>query len=316
MRKAAPRREPAGGDQQHRVARDRQPPVVHQHDAVAVAVEGGPEVASLLDDGAAEKGGVRRAASAVDVPPVRSIVQDHGGEPQAAEDRGRESARGAVGAVDRHPERGRDLDPPENPGGVIEVGLGDGDPLDRRRRGRRRRVGSGDRRGDPGLEVRAGLLAAGREHLDAVVLIGIVRGGDDQPGVVAPVPDQERHRGRGQHPRVDRPGRRAGHALGQRFGHPLPGLARVAADEDPAGARAAAACRGDRGRQANQRRPVQRRLAGGAPHPVGPEQAAGHRCRGRLSPGRPTRSGRRRPPPGRRRRGHGQWESSPGRTPA
>ena len=44
----------------------------------------------------------------------------------------------------------------------------------------------GDDRFDLPLERLGELLAAPREHLDAVVLERIVRGGDDEPGVVAP----------------------------------------------------------------------------------------------------------------------------------
>jgi len=120
------------------------------------------------------------------------------------------------------------------------------------------------------------LVAVRPEQLDAVILIGVVRGGDHDPEIAAHHPRQHRDgrcRQRAQqhhvHPHGQEPGGKRG------FQH-VAGEPRVLADDDAVAVIAAPEMRTRRQRQLQRRRGRDRLAIGLAPDPVGPEQLARH----------------------------------------
>ena len=87
-------------DAQHLVAVHDVPALVAGDEAVGVPVVTKPRVRARLAHRAADGGGIQRAAPVVDAPPVsRAVERDHL-RAQAAEERGRDSARRAESAVE------------------------------------------------------------------------------------------------------------------------------------------------------------------------------------------------------------------------
>ena len=77
----------------------------------------------------------------------------------------------------------------------------------------------------------AELEAVGREELDAVVLVGVVRGGQHGRQIEAVALDQQRCRRRWQHAAEQRFSPSRAHARGKRGLQHLSGLARIAHDQ-------------------------------------------------------------------------------------
>ena len=186
-----------GADGQDLVAVDGPPLLVHQQAAVRVAVKGHADVVAPLHHGGGQVLQVGGAAAAVDVHPVRVPVDEVRPGLEAAEQLRRGGAGGAVGAVhqDFQPRQVRldggghkvDVVPLQlahpvvaaadlPPGAVLHGGAGEDLLL------------------DPGLHAVRQLVALAAEHLDAVVLIGVVAGGDDDAGVGPLLPGEIGHR--------------------------------------------------------------------------------------------------------------------------
>ena len=146
-------------------------------------------------------GRVKSAASGVDVVAVRLNVEEGDVPAQAAEEFRSNGGRGSVGAVGDDAEACKR----EAGDGIDEeldvVGLKGGVVLNGRQGGG---IGGCDLRGVVedfvfhGQFHYVGQLEAVRaEELDAVVLPGIVRGGDDDPGLKSVLADEEGDGGRG-----------------------------------------------------------------------------------------------------------------------
>ena len=185
----AARLEVAGGHEQDGVAVDRRCLGAGQHAAVGVAVEGEAEVGTAFGYLGGNPLGMEGAAVVVDVAAVGSDVEQGDVAAQSGEELGGDGCRSAVGAVDDDAQSGK-----------VEAGDGVEEELDviGRERGivfnERQRNGIG--RGHVGGMVqdfvfngqfeRIGELeAVAAEELDAVVVPGIVGGGDDDAGAEA-----------------------------------------------------------------------------------------------------------------------------------
>ncbi len=170
-----------------------------------------------------------RAAARVDVAPVRlgGDRLDLGSEP--LEDRRGGAVGGAVGAVEHHPPAGE----VEREGGLegAQVVLETAVQL-----AHVARLGGGDisiqQRLDPRLGLVVELCALGREELDAVVAVGVVRGGHDGRQVEAEPLDEDRCCGGRQHSAQQRVATRGCDPGGQRRLQHRARLARVAYDQD------------------------------------------------------------------------------------
>jgi hypothetical protein len=131
------------------------------------------------------------------------------------------------------------------------------------------------RRVQPGLHGGLGLVgqleAVGGEELDAVVAVGVVRGGDDGRQVEAVTAQQQRRGRRGQDAAEQDVAAGRGDPGAERGLEHLPGLARVADDEHPrrlgGGLQRRRLAQGERQLGGQQ-------LAGDATDAVGPEELA------------------------------------------
>ncbi len=117
------------------------------------------------------------------------------------------------------------------------------------------------------------LEAVGAEELDPVVLVGVVRGGDDRREVEAVAGDQQRRGGRGQHPAEQGVAAGGADSGGERRLEHLPGLAGVA-DYEHLGTLGLSE-RGGRATEA-ERELGGEQLSGDAPYAVGAKQLASH----------------------------------------
>jgi hypothetical protein len=176
----------------------------------------------------------------------------------------------AVSAVDREHRPGRD-----------SLAVGRGQPVDVGAGGALHRLGHAVTRvvlvahqlRDPLLVGVGQLAAVAAEELDAVVLVGVVRGGDDGAQRRLRAPREHGHAGRRDHPRRLRPAAGRDDALDECRLEPDARLAGIAADQD------AAAGAGKAGAGSSQAAGQCRRQigTGDAAHAVGPEELA--RCR-------------------------------------
>ena len=173
----------------------------HQH-TVAVAVEGDAQIGVFLQDRSAQGLRVGGADIAVDIETVRigTDADDLGAE--LLEDIGRRVVGRAIGAIDHDLETAK-VHARRN-GALAELDVapvGVVDPLHLAERGR---VDGAQRplefRLDCFFDVVRKLIAIGREELDAVVLIGVMRCGDDDTGRGAKGPCEIGHTGRGHRP--------------------------------------------------------------------------------------------------------------------
>ena len=222
--------------QHHRVAVDDAPGAIDEDRAIAVAVERHAHaVAAARARARARLLRMRRAAIQVDVAAVGLVA-----DARRRRSRARWNSRGATvvvapfARVDRDLERGRAAPGRAAPAARARC---------RRRSTSVRSTGGSAAAGDLparsamiastcALERLGELLAAAREHLDAVVLERIVRRGDHEPGV-------EAHRARDVGDRRRRDDAGAGdrrpfrvHAAAELALDPVAGFARVAADEE------------------------------------------------------------------------------------
>ena len=212
------------------------------------------------------------AAAGVDVAAVGLVGEDVDLGAEAAEDLRRGPVGGAVGAVEQDPP-GAEVEVEEAAVKlaqvVLERAVQGPDPADH--------LGRGERLLELGLDFVLGVVvefeAVGGEDLDAVVLIGIVRGGDDGGEVEAVAADEQR-RGRGrEHPAEQRVAACGGDAGRHRGLEHLPGLARVTDDQD---LRAGRGLVGDRGTRQPQRELRGEELTRAATDTVGAEELTRH----------------------------------------
>ena len=225
------------------------------------------------------------SAAQVDVPAVGMVPDDDRLEPQAGQQRRRDSRRRAVRAVDRQSETAgsertclasQRVRFRKHRAQVIEIGP---DEIRLRNAGRLavscppRRVG--DDRLDLALHALGKLRTSARKHLDAVVLERVVRSGDHDASLVARRP-REVGDGRRRHDA----GARHARAFSTRSVRKLPfdpdaRLARITANQQPRRGRSGAARQGAHQRRpdtANRRR-VERVRAGRAADTVGAKES-------------------------------------------
>ena len=257
------------------VAVDDLAAAVDRQHAVAVAVEREPERVSARDHRAGEHVEVRGAAAGVDVAAVGRVGDHRHARAETPEDLRRNLVGGAVGAVEQHV-HAAEVELAEADVQLAQIVLGCAAQLaDAPDRG-----GIGARLSravelalDRQLGLVGELVAVAGEELDAVVAVGVVRGGDHDGQVEAVAVDQQRRRGRRQHAAEQRVAAGGAHAGGDRRLQHLSRLARVAHDQhlwalDPgvAGGGASERERELRGQE----------LAGDAANAVRPEQRTGH----------------------------------------
>ena len=265
----------AAAHQQHRIAVDDVAAVIDENRAVAVAVEGDAHGAAARHHRLGQLLGMGRTAGEVDVAAVGPVADHDRLEAEAVEQLRRDGRGRAVGAVDDDRERAGLGRLGKHRPQVIEVGV---DQVGARHRaglaGVRvpRRVG--DDRLDLALDRLGELLALAGEHLDAVVLVGIVRRGDHDAGVVGPGAREEGDRGRRHHAGAGHRRAFAARAVRELGLDPAARLARVAADEQLRRRGTVRQRPHQRGAEPAHRRRIERRLARdtadavGAEHPV------------------------------------------------
>jgi len=254
---------------------------VDDHDAIGVAVERDADVGAHFADLRGERGGGGRAHVAVDVEAVRIDPhrEDLGAEfPKRLR---RDAVAGAVGAIDDDADAVERQGPGQGALGIFDVAVRDAlDPLGASEIG-----GGGKASGEVGIDqgFDRGLVGVGQlgpvrtEQLDAVIVIGVVRGRNHHAEVAPHRPGEHRDarsRNRPGQQHVDANSEEAG---GQRvLDHVArqPGVladhhavAMVAVGEDEAGRHAD--LHGDVRRD---RRPV-----GAAANAIGPEILDAHR---------------------------------------
>ena len=198
-----PAREPVeGADAEELVAVDDVPVAVDDHEAVGVAVEGEAQVGAAGHDLGREGRRGGGAAAGVDVHAVGLVVDDVDAGPGRGEDLGCGRAAGAVRAVEDDVQVARRR--PREALAVVPVAVREG--------------GGVDDAADPGVPRAAELLGApdqllqgvlGRlveleppavEHLEAVVVGGVVRGRHHDAGREAARPGEEREGRRREDP--------------------------------------------------------------------------------------------------------------------
>ena len=235
-----PAREHARRQDRHDlVAVDDVPLLVGQDQAIGVAVQRDAQRGARLAHLLGQLLGVQRAALVVDVAAVRPDVQLDDVGAQLLKHLRRDLVRGAVRAVDDHLHAVQRVLLGEHL--LQELDVAPGRVLDAHRLADGVRLGA--RAGVPGgdalhaafqlgLDLVGQLEAVGREDLDAVVLVGVVRGADDDARVGAHRPGDEGDPGRRQRP--DQHDVRAGrHDAGlHRALEHVARQARVLADDD------------------------------------------------------------------------------------
>jgi hypothetical protein len=253
------------GDQLVAVA--HRPLAVDRDHPVGVTVEREPDLGVRGRDPLGEP--LRRgcAAAVVDVAPVRLVAEDLGIRAESPEDGGTDAVRRAVRAVEHHAKPGE----VEREGRAQLAHVVVGRALERPHRPDAVAL----RIVDDGLDRRLGVvvqLAAGRsEELDAVVGVGVVRGGHDRGEVESEPANQDRCRGRGQYSAQHRVAPRGGDPGGEGGLQHRAGLPGVADDQDLR----AVALRGARRRAAELGGQVRgQQVADRSPDPVGPEESA------------------------------------------
>ena len=217
--------------------------LVHAHAPVRVAVVGKAHVQTVVDDEALQHLDVGGAGVHVDVVAVRLGVDDVGLGPQGVKDGLGNVPGGAVGAVQTHLHT---LEGVHAQGDQIadvavssrhmvhrpadHIPLGQGQLLPLSSEGLQLAVQVGLHQGDDAF---VHLLAEAVDELDAVVVIGVVAGGDHDAAVKALGPDHIGHGGGGGD--VEQVGVRAGghQAAHQAVLKHIAGPAGILADDDP-----------------------------------------------------------------------------------
>ena len=225
------------GQEQDVVAVDDLARFVRQDAAVPVPVEGQPGVGAHPPHQIGYALGGRGAAVPVDVAAI-GLVGD-GGHPRAQtlEQRPREERRGAVGAIHGQMQPGQRR-AVVRAGQVVQVGAREVALMDRRRV-EQRPLQAVDRGLRLLFQLRAELAARAAEHLDAVVFVWVVRGGDHHTQVIAAaahagaLAGQVRDGRSGDHARRFHLRAFRGQARRQMLLDGRPALAGVAADEHP-----------------------------------------------------------------------------------
>ena len=178
------------GDGHDVVAVQKAAGLVAEDDAVGIAIVRDAEVGAVFANFGAEVLRMHGAAVAVDVGAVGGVAEDEDFRAQFAQDAGGGLVGGAVGAVhhDAHAVEGQALGERSlceldvtaqrvvNADGFADLRGGGADALD---------VAAEDEAFDPRLDGFGQLEAVRAEELDAVIIVGIVRGGDDDAGVRA-----------------------------------------------------------------------------------------------------------------------------------
>ncbi len=216
---------------------------------------------------------MRRADAVVDVAPV-GLVGDHADvRAEPPEDLRRDIEGRAVGTVEQHADAAQ-VELAKARVQLAQVVLGGAAQVAYAPdRGRARTGALGQRQLDPVLVLVGELVAIGGEELDAVVLVGVVRGRQHDGQVESVAAEQQRRGRRRQHAAQQRVASGRADARGDGSLEHLAGLARVAQDQHLR----ALGCR-LRGRSASERERelCRQELAGQSTHTVRAEQLAGH----------------------------------------
>ncbi len=246
LAQAALANHPRRAERHHRVAVDLVALLVDHDHPIGVAIEGDAEVGLMATDLARRHRGVQRAGVLVDVLAVRLDAQREHLGAELREDRRRDAVGSAVGGVDH--------DAHAVEGEVLREGrLDEGDVAAGRvveaKRGPIRVFGrplaihgvAGDQLFELDLHLIGQLEAVRPEDLDAVVLIGVVRGADHHAGVRAHARREVGDGRRRERPREHDLAAHGADARRERGLEHVARQARVLADDDPRRARASLA---------------------------------------------------------------------------
>ena len=223
---------------------------------------------------------MQRATVGVDVASVGIGVQEVGVDVAVLEDHGRDGAGGAVGAIDQHTQLAEAARSDERgqPFGVLRaqrsfagqhivagvVGL---------RRACRQLLDVGEDVGLDGVFQFVGeFVAVSAEDLDAVIVPGIVRGGDDDAGRIAGGPHQVGNAGGRNDARAGNLHAGGFQAGSEHLADPRAGLARVLTDDDASAGRALGEALSEGASDGIHGFVVERVFAGDAANPVGAEK--------------------------------------------
>ena len=270
----APAGQEAGQDMEGVIAVEQAAVLVGPKGPVGVAVEGNAEIRPFADDGRGHAFWMEGTASGVDVPAVRRRVQGDRIGPDGPEDVGGDARAGSLAAVEDDLETAGQAHALETVDQEFFVIVdqaafhGRGTVV-----GRRRHTGLGE---NGFLEARfpgiGDLHALGRENLDAVVAVGVVRGGDDGAGAEGMDQGQVADPRCRNDPRGMKSPSGIGDAADELRLDPFAGLAGVPADEHFGRQSFFPQQSDQRPSQDIDGRPVQRIFAGDGPHSVGSEK--------------------------------------------
>lgn len=246
--------------------------------AVGIAVEGHTELSALGDDALLQTLEIKRAAAGIDVAPIGRNTHGDDFSAERAEKLRPELIGGAIGAVENHAEAG-------------EIGAGKSAAAQEIEIfGVQRCVGSGERGiwgGRAGAMLKnvgfelffdgiGELHARVREKLDAIVLVRIVRGGDDHTGLKIILADEAGDPGSGNDSRKSN--RCAGmlQPRSEESGDVRAGFASIHADQGVGSGVFAEQISSERTAGGKKRGVIERRSAGKTADAVGSEELFGH----------------------------------------
>jgi len=232
----------AGGDEEDGVSVDDVAEGVTEESAVGVSVEGDAEieVAGTALDFSGDVFGVESAAGIVDVASVGRDVKGFGGDADAGEELGSDGGGGSVGAVDEDAKVGEagGVHAGGEPGFVVGTQGGIAGKNVGHQAAGGGLVGGElvnvleDLGLDPMLDLVGELHAVAAEELDAVVLPGIVRGGNDDAGGESVGAGEVGDAGSGEDTGAGEGASGIAQAKGESFGDPSAGLAGVLPEND------------------------------------------------------------------------------------
>lgn len=268
----------AGDREENAIAVDDFPGFTNKEGAVGVAIEGNSKLSAIGEHAFLQPVEMERAAPGVDVAAVGR--NSHGDDfcPKRAEEFGAKLVRGTVGTVEKDAETGKFGSGNDTTAKKIEIFGVERRIGDKKRRIFRRRIGPvlEDVRFQSFFDGVRELHARVREKLYAVVVVGIVRGGDNDTGLEIILSDEA-----GDARSGDDAGKSDGRtgvreAGGEEGGDVRAGFASVHADENVSGGVFAEKIASKSAASGKKSGVVERRRPGNAANTIGSKEFFGH----------------------------------------
>ncbi len=264
--------------EQNAVAVDDFPCFANEEGAVGIAIEGDAELGALGSDALLQAFEMERTAAGVDVAAVGRYTHRDDNGAERAEEFGTEFVSGTVGAVEDDAETGELGSRKDAAAKKIEIFGVERFVGDKERGIFRRRIGAMPKnvRFESFFDGIGELHAGVREKLYAIVVIRIVRSGNNNSGLKIILADEAGDAGGGDDARKSDGRTFMGEAGGKESGDMRAGFARVHADEDVSSGMFANQIGRERTARGEESRVVERRSAGDAANAVGTEKFFRH----------------------------------------